>query len=438
MTQKIYRFFLSFFLYWFVASFAGHVLEIPEKIVNFAAFIPPVLGLMWGIPAASGVYFGALFALPELQNFLSAQNGIGDWILYFARAMQAFIAGYLPYVLWHKRPVYSEESPFLLSLHTLKKFLVILFITFVATSVFRAFTVTEAELKLLTTLIGAGKSGKIFTYVLACFVNDFFLAVFFDLAWFFLLVGREYSFQIPGKILSLARVSTKGNAISENYKFWLTALAFYMLFPLSLAHIDKYQIYGMNNVETWLRFVAECVAAIDVYLVLMLYLLLRYRRSIMLEVVFLVTQTVFFTATVLGWSNSVGMDNFIKKHTEESLHAMSVICRERLYRTFFCVRQAVNGMKLQALDALESYDRLAGDAAYRQDYLARMRNRLNFIAVGIDGSISYYLRLTPEIAGTKGGFSMQREEARWEGAISSSEKWPTMVSSPKPNATPSR
>ena len=97
---------------------------------------------------------------------------------------------------------------------------------------------------------------------------------------------------------------------------------------------------------------------------------------------------------------------------------MSVICRERLYRTFFCVRQAVNGMKLQAVNSIESYEQLANDVDYRENYLAQMKNNFRFIAVGIDGSISYYLRLKPEIAGTKGGFSMQREEARWEGALS--------------------
>ena len=47
-----------------------------------------------------------------------------------------------------------------------------------------------------------------------------------------------------------------------------------------------------------------------------------------------------------------------------------------------------------------------------------MKTEFGFTAVGIDGSISYYLRFIPEIEGTKGGFSMQREDARWEGALS--------------------
>ena len=76
-------------------------------------------------------------------------------------------------------------------------------------------------------------------------------------------------------------------------------------------------------------------------------------------------------------------------------------------------------MELQALNSLESYDRLANDATYRADYLNRMKRDFSSIVTEIDGSISYYYRLIPEIEGTKGGFSMQREDARWEGALSS-------------------
>ena len=60
MKQKIYRFCLSLLLYWFVASFAHHVLEFPDKVISIAAFVPPVLGLMWGLPAAVGCYVGGL------------------------------------------------------------------------------------------------------------------------------------------------------------------------------------------------------------------------------------------------------------------------------------------------------------------------------------------------------------------------------------------
>ena len=46
MTDKIWRFGFSAFLYWFIASFSGKILEIPENVIIFASFVPPVLGLM--------------------------------------------------------------------------------------------------------------------------------------------------------------------------------------------------------------------------------------------------------------------------------------------------------------------------------------------------------------------------------------------------------
>ena len=418
MKQKIYRLCLSAFLYWFIASFACYVLEMPDKVINIAAFVPPVLGLMWGMPAAVGLYVGALFVVPDLQNLFAATNGVTDWLMHFVRAFWAFLAGRLPYVLWHKWLVYSDRHPFTLSVHTLKKFLLVMLVTFATTSAFRALTVTGAELKALNDLLESSKIATPFNCLIACFMNDFFIAIFFDLAWFFFLISREYQFVNPSGIPGEPSVPKGDKTDSEKFRAWRIALGFYMLFPLVLAYMNKFQIYGMDRINTWLPFIAQCLTAIDAYLVLMLYLLLRYRRSIMLEVVFLVTQTVFFTASVLGWSNSVSMAHMVKNHTNESLRAMSVICRERLYRTFFCVRQAVNGMKLQALNSIESYDRLANDAAYREAYLAKMKTDFSFIPVGIDGSISYYLRLRPDIAGTKGGFSMQRDEARWEGALS--------------------
>lgn len=416
MKEKIFRFCLSAFSYWLVASFAGNVLEIPEKIVTFAVFIPPMLGLMWGLPAAVGVYIGGLLVMPEYNNFFTAGvGGASAWIWYFVRGLWVFLAGYLPYYIWHNKFTHSEKSRFHLDVHTLKKFLLVMLITFAVTSIFKTITATAGELATVSNLFSAGRN-SIISFVVACFVNDFLIAILFDLAWFFFLVSRGYLAANPA--ITSNRTPNNEKYIDEARRTWIIALSFYCLFPIALIYIDKYQIYGMDNLETWLRAIAECLTVIDIYLVLMLYLLLRYRRSIMLEVAFLVTQAVFFSAAVLGFGNSVAMNSIVDSNANESLRAMSVICRERLYRTFFCVRQAVNGMKLQVLDSIESYDRLAGDAAYRKSYLDKMKRDLNFLAVGIDGSISYYLRFIPEIEGSRGGFSMQRQDARWEGALS--------------------
>lgn len=405
MKQKIYQFTTSATWYWLIATFAFQFLEIPEKVVEIAVFIPPVLGFMWGLPAALGVYVGALLVPTELNGVLNT----GDWLSYFMQGVWIFLAGYLPCFIWRK---FFEEQPLSLDVLTLRKFLASMFITFVVTSVVRGLTANEVELEAVAELTGTGKTSVLGAYMLTCFINDFFIAIFFDLAWFFFLVNRNFHFYIYNHRQEVTPDD------KSNDKAWHVSLGFYMLFPISAIFLDKFQVYGLDNLSTWMHLVAECLTLVDAYLVLMLYLLMCYQNSIMLEVVFLVTQTVFLTAAVLGFGSSVAIGDMVNTHADESLRAMSIICRERLYRTFFSVRQAVNGMKLQAINDIESYERIAEDTEYRKNYLEKMKKDFSFGAVGIDGSISYYLRFIPEIEGTKGGFSMQRKDAHWEGALS--------------------
>ena len=416
MKKKIFRFALSALLYWIVATYAGYIFVIPSEVINLAVFMPPVLGLMWGIPAALGVYVGGLFAVPELHEMFTLGD-IGNCIPYIGRELWIFLAAYLPYFLWHRWKVKSNGRIFSLTTSTLKKFLLIMFLTFIITSIFRTVTASSVEIEAVTGLFGFRKSDTVILYLFICFINDFFVAIFFDIAWFFLLVSKGYQFCRPSEMPEKSTVNADEFPDDSN-KAWLVALIFYLLFPIGVAYLDIFQIYGMERLETWIHFIVECLTLMDVYLTLMLYLLLRYRRSIMMEVVFLVSQTVFLTATVLGWGSSMAMGDLVKARADDRLHAMSVICRERLDRTFFCVRQAVNGMERQAINEIESYARLTEDVTYRENYLATMEKNFSAIAMNTDGCLAYYLRLAPEIAGTSGGFSMEREDARWEGALS--------------------
>ena len=105
----------------------------------------------------------------------------------------------------------------------------------------------------------------------------------------------------------------------------------YLIFPAVFAYLDIRQIYGMEDMRTWMGFVLECLLMMDLYLMLMLYLLLSYRRSIMMEVVFLVAMTVFASAAVLGWGSSLAMSELVQSHVDDSMRAMSVICREHSF-----------------------------------------------------------------------------------------------------------
>ena len=416
MKQKVYQFFLSASLYFFTSLLAKYTIIAPQEIVSVTTFLPPLLGFVWGPPAAFGVYGGAV-----VYEIFEKGIGVNGYALCFVKNFWIFLAGYLPFFLWQKWELYFEKGkqPAALSLDTLKKFLAVMFATFVVTSAFRAVMASEAELSALASWHSSGRWTTFPVFMFACFLNDFFVAIFFDIALFFLLLGENFPLYCPAQTTAQSNPAPKNTKIlSYTHKTRIIAFSSYMVFPIAIVYLNNFQIYGMDDIKIWLHCVAECLVAVDIYLTLMLLLLLRYRRSIMMEIVFLVSQTVFFTATVLGWGSSIAMADLVETHTNESLRAMSVICRERLYRAFFNVRQAVSGMTIQALNSIESYDQLVNNAAYRKNYLEKMKKDFSAISVGIDGNVSYYLRFIPEIEGTKGGFSMQREDARWEGALS--------------------
>ena len=327
LKQGVYHFCISALLYWVVETYAGAVFVIPEKIVSLAAFIPPMLGLMWGPAAAFGVYAGSLFVLPDFYWLISPDSSAIDRIFYVVRDFQVLLAGYLPCFLWRNRIFDANRQAPALKLYTLQKFLIIMVVTFAATAIFRGCTATAADFEWLVHSLGSRRVAIMPTYTFVCFINDFCLAIFIDLIWFFALISKGYEFyQLDG--------AAKGQSEAkddlpegEEYKAVITALKCYLIFPAVFAYLDIRQIYGMEDMRTWMGFVLECLLMMDLYLMLMLYLLLSYRRSIMMEVVFLVSQTVFLTATVLGWGSSLALTDLVKARADGRLHAMSGCAR---------------------------------------------------------------------------------------------------------------
>ena len=417
MNQRVYRFSLSLLSYWIVSAYAGHIFVFPSEVIHLSVFIPPILGLMWGPVAALGAGLGGLLAAPELGGLLNGSGSL-EWYHFLGQGLWVFLAGFLPGFLWHRLHITPGERAFSARVRILFKFLLILLVTFSVTSVFRTLTASPVELEATRGWLGIWKTAHLPQYFLACFANDFLLAVFLGLPWFIFLISTGYSFYKSEENRGNAGAVLTTPLFGSTRKSQGIVLCFYAFFPAWVAYLDLGQVYGMDHMDTWMRFVAECLSMMDLYLVLMIYLMLRYRRSIMMEIVFLVALTVFLSTAVLGWGSSIALGNLVEKHVNDSLRAMSVICRERLDRTFFCARQAVTGMEQQAIQSIESYDRLASDPAYRESYLAAMEHSFNNIAMSTDGSIALYLRLAPEIAGPKGGFATGREDVRWEGALS--------------------
>lgn len=416
MMQNLIRFALSALLYGVSSVCASMIFIIPPAIVSLTIFLAPMLGLMWGPVAAAGVCVGGLIANPDFRELLIFGGDFEKCLSLYGMAMGLFLSSYLPCFLWYNLKMAPRE--FNLTTDALQKLIVILLITFSITSLLRSAMASGQELEIVKGLFGLGKNHTVSSYLVVCFFNDFFMAVFLDPVLFFILISKDYPFYNPQEKDAQPSNTPKEQLSNEESKALMVAAISYFIFPFLVAYLDMYQIYGMEDLETWTTFVVRCVTFIDAYIVLVTYLLLRYRRSIMLEIVFMVAIVVFMSAAVLGWGSSLSMSNMVKQNTDNSLRAMSVICRERLNRTFFCMRQAVNGMEHQAIKSLESYDRLAKDAAYRENYLASMEQIFESIARNTDGCFAFYLRLNPEIAGSKGGFSMARANDIWEGALS--------------------
>ena len=372
-------------------------------------FLPPILGIMWGPLAAFGIILGGTFVSPY---FLEIINGnIQDVVNLIVNAIYLFFATCLPYFLWNK---WKPGRSLFLTTNALKKIIAVLFITFFVTSIFRGLAANESDLEFVNGLFGISKIYCVPVFMLVCFINDFLIAILFDIVLFFTLAGKNYNFYPEQANFD----KYEDPLTDEEHRAMKVASICYLVFPGAIAYWDVYQFYGLDRIAVWMNFLIECLTIMDGYILLIIYMMLRYRRSIMMELVFFVALTVLLSSAVLGWGTSIAMSNMAKTHADDSLYAMSVMCRERLDRTFFCVRQAVKGMTRQAVSSLESYQRLSEDEEYRKNYLNVLKKNFDAIAMDTDGCLAYYVRLIPEIAGTKGGFSKEREDGRWEGALS--------------------
>ena len=420
MRQYLTRFVATACIHGLYIAFTERLFLFPSEIITFSIMMPPILGLVWGLPAALGVSAAAVIAVPYFHPDMTVQNSV-------CLAIYLFLASYLPYFLWHKWQDKSRSAIF--TTKTLGRLIAIFFCTFIVTTLFRVLTVTDIDLDSVAGLFDSEKNNAIFVFAFVCFVNDFFTALFFDLVIFFMLVVTGFKFHRAENFF----ISEEEELTTEEKTVFYVLAACYLVLPMAWIFWDVYQIYGMNRLETWIKFTTECITLMDVYIVFMIYMLLKYRRSIMLEIVFLVALTVFLSAAVLGFGSSITMFQMAEQHADDSLNAMSVICRERLDRTFFCVRQAVNGMARQAVGSIESYQRFVEDPIYRRDYLLRISDDLDAIAMDTDGCISYYFRLEPAIDGYKGGFSKTRASAHWEGALSPFLRRDPMDLSPSAN-----
>ncbi len=469
-------FLLAAGIYFLCVFFAKDIFVIPQQI-RIASFLPPIFGLMWGPAGAGGVFAGEIINEMIHHEWMSFWNaGIsvftGQLLLQIYRSSWAFFAAYMTFRLWHSLFVRRKEPLFSLQTDILLKFVLIIFITTLSTSLFLGLTTDGEELAKIMRGSNVHFNPGL-EYAWFCFINDFDLALLFSTMCFFILISLKYPFYLPSRV-GITRVRLqrrfdlgmsaavligivlclpfpvfadkelndlrmlfgavlfiyafrplsvrtdgpvlKANPAREGYQInRLMAGLFYGFFICLFILLDLFLIHDMDHMDTWQMFNTDCLSMMAITLTALLYMLMRFRNSIMTNIMLLEVITVFVSASVLGCVSFLGMDRMISDRMEDSLQKMSIVCRERLARPFDGVRISVNSMHDLAADRLYSYERLVNDAAYRQAYLSELEHIFEVITANTDGSIGYYLRCDPGIDGAQGGFSWGREAGRWEG-----------------------
>ena len=206
--------------------------------------------------------------------------------------------------------------------------------------------------------------------------------------------------------------------VSEDFLHMTRKVAalFYFYFLLLFFVLDcSGIIYDLSYMKTWMQFNIECLTMMAIGLMMLIYALLRYRRSIMMNFVVLVVSTVFITSFALGFTCIVVTDRITNQHLQESLDEMTVTCRERIKQTFDNIQVSVDDAYDLVVKDIESYERLSTDEAYRQAYLEKAAVPFGSIASNTNGSIAFYMRLAMEYAGPLNGFSYERAKGEWEG-----------------------
>ena len=457
MDKKFFRFLMTVLIYT-LCSYSHNLFVQPNfSLIDITSVVPPMLGIMWGLPAAIGSTVGALleeyedwFIVPQLFHEKGFASGFWESILLFCNCgLWAFISAYMPWRLGFSLFVSKKDSLFTLRIGTILKFVYLMILTYITQSLFLAMTTDEMDmLRLLEGLsINLGASGE---YALTLFLNVD-PAIFFGLIIFFLLISYDYPFEKPKEIkkvnpnIQLAFDVTYMVAVflaiilchpemigHDGLRLFVGFLLFMYMFrpltPLPKENIEQKKIlqpediiisrkiasifyiffvilflfldlsgiiYGLDEMNTWRQFNAECLTMINISLIALICMLLRYHNSVMTNIVMLEVLTVFISSIALGGIGMLIVDRMTNDSVENSIEEMSIICRERLERTFNNIQVSVNDIHDFALSELESYEILTTNEQWRQEYLRKTERLFKVIASNTEGSVAFYLRLPP-------------------------------------------
>ena len=376
-----------------------------SPVTRLSIFLPPVLGLMWGMPAALGIVAANYVLL------IVTPIPVSD-ALFIRESIFLFMLAYIPRKLWYKILLPKDGNPlFSLRPHTLMKFVVILVITTAVTTIFFGATVPRNEIDRFCML--AGKEYTVIDYILIRFVNDLVFCLHASTFAFFVLIGVGFPFDSSGEKYDGLVLPTPSMIKSSNYRELVVLILMLSLFFMLLYFVMIYSgmIRNITSIRTWEIFTSRILTLMDAVYIGFLALLLKYKNSIMLEMIMLSVAMVFSSSIILGIIGIIMVENMLDKNSRQDLKQIGMIQTEHLSRVFDNVEVSVHNMQDFAMREIQDYDRMIYDAAYRKDYVARLAKASGIVARNTVGITDYYMHFNHELINGEDGFYWLKDDA---------------------------
>ena len=404
MLPKIYRFAAAAVLYVVTQRLTEMFFVLPPDAVNLASFLPVVLSFAGGFVAALGTAAGALVGGASANEFFAV-----------------FLSGFLPYKLWHLIRLKGATDVFAVDTRNLPKFIGILLLTELAVSLVMGLSLDPNDTARLLADADVSNMPQ-WERVGSILLIYFNIKIFFGMPLIFILMDCGYDFYRPDVAQNKAFAVPK--IIGKNHLAFDVLYAFFVLLfvLLDLSGI----IYDLDRMDTYLRFNGEIMTMMNVSLTALMYMLLKYRDSIMTNLTLMELIIIFAAAFLLGSVSFAAISGIIDEHVDNDLQKMSVIYRERLTHTFTNARMAINSMQRLAFAELTDYEQIKNDADYRKNYLAAMERNFSAIAESTVGSIGFYMQLSSDID-DGAGFLCTRQPKNWGGKMPSFVKQDTNI-----------
>lgn len=375
-------------------AFASRFFVYPPEM-SLWSFLPPILAFMWGPAGIAGSVLG---------GFIIGLAGSSDIFNALFFACGNFLGSFLPYKLWHFFGTSHKEVVFSFYRKSLWKFVSVIFITATLTSLFFFFIASISDSPFLP-FSSAGWNLTLWDWCFLRLLNDFTVAIFFGLPLFFILVIYGYPFYLPS--------SLQDTPTPKNYDLNPLMIIFLYAFFLGIFVLLDVSgiVFDIDRLDNWVQFVSEVLVVMDVTIFALMYVLMKYRKSVMTHLIIMELPTIFVTALLLGSIDFITLDGIIDAHVKNDLEKISVIYRERLAHTFSETIATTRSLSELAADGFGDLAKLQNDALYRKNYLTAMEKNFQPIVKNSPGCIGFYLILAKDFGGD--GFIWTRNPKRW-------------------------